>query len=115
MSITTTGNLPAPILQSLAPGMLSGPTPNFNYIIPAEKYSMPRQGGTTMRFLRPVPLVAPVVQPGDAIDLIVGSTVVATNSVVVSASPLTVAVPADVVPAITRGARVGDVSVAAGR
>jgi hypothetical protein len=35
--------------------------------------------------------------------------------VVVSASPLTVAVPADVVPAITRGARVGDVSVAAGR
>ena len=65
MSITTTGNLPAPILQSLAPGMLSVPTPNFNYIIPAEKYSMPRQGGTTMRFLRPVPLVAPVVQLGN--------------------------------------------------
>jgi Flp pilus assembly protein CpaB len=63
----------------------------------------------------PSDVVAPVVQPGDAIDLIVGSTVVATNSVVVSASPLTVAVPADVVPAITRGARVGDVSVAAGR
>lgn len=65
MSITTTGNLPAPILQSLAPGMLSVPTPNFNYIIPAEKYSMPRQGGTTMRFLRPVPLIAPVVQLGN--------------------------------------------------
>ncbi len=63
----------------------------------------------------PSDVVAPVVQPGDAIDLIVGSTVVATNSVVVSVSPLTVAVPADVVPAITRGARVGDVSVAAGR
>ena len=63
----------------------------------------------------PSDVVAPVVQPGDAIDLIVGSTVVATNSVVVSASPLTVAVPADVVPAITRGARVGDVSVAASR
>ena len=26
---------------------------------------MPRQGGTTMRFLRPVPLVAPVVQLGN--------------------------------------------------
>lgn len=65
MSITTTSNLPPPILQSLAPGMLSVPTPNFNYIIPAEKYSMPRQGGTTMRFLRPVPLQPPVVQLGN--------------------------------------------------
>lgn len=65
MSITTTSNLPAPILQSLAPGMLSVPTPNFNYIIPAEKYSMPRNGGTTMRFLRPVPLQPPVVQLGN--------------------------------------------------
>lgn len=66
MSITTTSFLPAPILQSLAPGMLSVPTPNFNYIIPAEKYSMPRQGGTTMRFLRPVPLQPPVVQLGNS-------------------------------------------------
>jgi len=66
MSITTTSNLPAPILQSLAPGLLSVPTPNFNYIIPAEKYSMPRQGGTTMRFLRPVPLQPPVVQLGNS-------------------------------------------------
>lgn len=65
MTITTTGSLPAPILQSLAPGMLSVPTPNFNYIIPAEKYSMPRNGGTTMRFLRPVPLQPPVVQLGN--------------------------------------------------
>jgi N4-gp56 family major capsid protein len=66
MSITTTTNLPAPILQSLAPGMLSVPTPNFNYIIPAEKYSMPRQGGTTMRFLRPVPLQPPIVELGNS-------------------------------------------------
>ncbi len=64
--ITSTSNLPAPILQSLAPGMLSVPTPNFNYIIAAEKYSMPRQGGTTMRFLRPVPLQPPVVQLGNS-------------------------------------------------
>ena len=66
MAITTSSNLPAPILQSLAPGMLSVPTPNFNYIVPAEKYSMPRQGGTTMRFLRPVALVPPVVQLGNS-------------------------------------------------
>lgn len=66
MTITTTTDLPAPILQSLAPGMLSVPTPNFNYIIPAEKYTMPRQGGTTMRFLRPVPLNPPVVQLGNS-------------------------------------------------
>ena len=66
MSITTTSNLPPPILQSLAPGMLSVPTPNFNYIIPAEKYSMPRQGGTTMRFLRPVALQPPIVPLGNS-------------------------------------------------
>ena len=65
MTITTTSNLPAPILQSLAPGLLSVPTPNFNFIIAAEKYSMPRQGGTTMRFIRPVPLNPPVVQLGN--------------------------------------------------
>ena len=63
----------------------------------------------------PAEVAAPVVQPGDLIDLIVGATVVAANSVVVSVSPLTVAIPADVVPAIASGARVGDVSVAASR
>jgi len=66
MAITTTSNLPAPILQSLAPGLLSVPTPNFNYIIFAEKYSMPRQGGTTMRFLRPNALQPPIVQLGNS-------------------------------------------------
>ena len=66
MSITTTSNLPAPIVQSLAPGMLSVPTPNFNYIIGAQKYSLPRQGGTTTRFLRPNPLDAPIVALGNS-------------------------------------------------
>ena len=66
MSITTTFDLPAPIVQSLAPGMLSVPTPNFNYIVGAERYSMPRQGGTTMRFLRPKPLTPPVVALGNS-------------------------------------------------
>ncbi len=63
----------------------------------------------------PAEVAAPVVQPGDLIDLIVGATVVAANSVVVSVSPLTVAIPADAVPTIASGARVGDVSVAASR
>jgi len=65
MSITTTTDLPAPIRQSLAAGMLSVPTPNFNYIIPADKYAMPRNGGTTMRFLRPNPLVPPTTPLGN--------------------------------------------------
>jgi len=65
MSITTTTDLPAPIRQSLAAGMLSVPTPNFNYIIPADKYAMPRNGGTTMRFLRPQPLTPPTTPLGN--------------------------------------------------
>lgn len=66
MTITTTNDLVAPILQSLMPGMLSVPTPNFNYILGAEKYSMPRYGGTTARFLRPNPLNPPIVQLGNS-------------------------------------------------
>ena len=66
MSITTSTDLPAPIRQSLAPGLLSVPTPNFNYIIPVDKYVMPRNGGTTMRFLRPNALVAPITPLGNS-------------------------------------------------
>lgn len=66
MSITTTTDLPAPIRQSLAPGLLSVPTPNFNYIIPADKYSLPRQGGTTMRFLKPNALQPPITPLGNS-------------------------------------------------
>lgn len=66
MTITTTSNLPAPVVQSLAPGMLSVPTPNFNYIIGAQKFSLPRQGGTTMRFLRPNPLDPPIIALGNS-------------------------------------------------
>jgi hypothetical protein len=64
--ITTSTDLPAPIVQSLAPGMLSVPTPNFNYIIGADRYSMPRNGGTTLRFLRPRPLSPPIVALGNS-------------------------------------------------
>lgn len=66
MSITTTGNLGPMILQSLAPAMLYVPTPSFNYIIAADKVSMPANGGTTMRFMRPRALVPPTIQLGNS-------------------------------------------------
>jgi len=66
MTITTTGNLGPVILQSLAPAMLYTPTPGFNYIIPADKVTMPQRGGTTMRFLRPRLLSPPTVQLGNS-------------------------------------------------
>lgn len=66
MSITTTGNLGPMILQSLAPAMLYTPTPMFNYITVADKVSMPANGGTTCRFMRPRALTPPTVQLGNA-------------------------------------------------
>jgi hypothetical protein len=66
MTITTTGSLGPVILQSLAPGMLYTPTPGMNNIIFADKQRMPRNGGTTMRFLRPRALKPPTVQLGNS-------------------------------------------------
>jgi hypothetical protein len=70
MSITTTGNLGPMILQSLAPAMLYVPTPTMNYILVCDKVSMPANGGTTCRFMRPKALIPPTVQLGNSgIDL----------------------------------------------
>ena len=66
MSITTTGNLGPMILQSLAPAMLYVPTPSMNYIIPCDKVSMPANGGTTCRFMRPRALQPPTIQLGNS-------------------------------------------------
>lgn len=66
MSITTTGNLGPMILQSLAPAMLYVPTPTMNYIIVADKVSMPANGGTTCRFMRPRALQPPTIQLGNS-------------------------------------------------
>ena len=66
MSITTTGNLGPMILQSLAPAMLYTPTPGMNYITICDKISMPANGGTTMRFMRPRALVPPTIQLGNS-------------------------------------------------
>ena len=66
MSITTTGNLGPMILQSLAPAMLYVPTPGMNNIIVCDKVSMPANGGTTCRFMRPRALQPPTVQLGNS-------------------------------------------------
>ena len=66
MSITTTGNLGPMILQSLAPAMLYVPTPTMNYITVCDKISMPANGGTTCRFMRPRALTPPTVQLGNS-------------------------------------------------
>lgn len=66
MGITTTGNLGPMILQSLAPAMLYVPTPTMNYITVADKVSMPTNGGTTMRFMRPKSLKPPTIQLGNS-------------------------------------------------
>lgn len=66
MSITTTGALGPMILQSLAPAMLYVPTPTMNYITVCDKVSMPANGGTTCRFMRPRALQPPTVQLGNS-------------------------------------------------
>lgn len=64
--ITTTGNLGPMILQSLAPSMLYTPVPMMNYSIIADKVNMPRNGGTTCRFMRPKALRPPTIQLGNS-------------------------------------------------
>jgi hypothetical protein len=54
------------ILQSLAPAMLYVPTPTMNYITVCDKVSMPANGGTTCRFMRPRALQPPTVQLGNS-------------------------------------------------
>jgi len=54
------------ILQSLAPAMLYVPTPTMNYITVCDKVSMPANGGTTCRFMRPRALTPPTIQLGNS-------------------------------------------------
>ena len=64
--ITNTSNLGPMILQSLAPAMLYVPTPTMNYITVCDKVSMPTNGGTTCRFMRPRALQPPTIQLGNS-------------------------------------------------
>jgi len=52
MPITTTTILPAPVQQSFSYKLLSVPTPNLIYKVPAIKKTMPRNGGNTLRMRR---------------------------------------------------------------
>jgi N4-gp56 family major capsid protein len=54
------------ILQSLAPAMLYVPTPTMNYITVCDKVSIPANGGTTCRFMRPRALQPPTIQLGNS-------------------------------------------------
>ena len=66
MSITTTSNLGPLILQSIAPAMLYVPTPQENYILVADKQSLPRNGGSTLRFMKPRALQPATTQLGNS-------------------------------------------------
>jgi Flp pilus assembly protein CpaB len=63
----------------------------------------------------PPDIIAPLLTPGDTVDVISGNTVLASDSVVVSLEPLTLALPAETLPEITMATRVGDVFIAAQR
>lgn len=64
--ITDTGRLGPMILQSLAPSILYTPVPMMNYTTIADKVSMPRNGGTTCRFMRARALKPPTIQLGNS-------------------------------------------------
>lgn len=55
----------------------------------------------------------PDLVPGDRVDIVVGTSVVAVDCVVLNTEPLSVAVPPDAVPAVAAGARLDDISVVA--
>ncbi len=66
MAITTTSILSAPVQQTFNAKLLSVPTPNMIMNIPSEKYRMPRNGGTTMRFRRYSPLNTALIPLGNS-------------------------------------------------
>lgn len=65
MAVTTTSTLPAPVQQTLNLTLLSVPTPQFIFKIPATKEKQPRKGGRIARFRRYNPLTAKLVPLGN--------------------------------------------------
>lgn len=65
MPITTTTVLPAPIQQSFSYKLLSVKVPNIIHKVPAMLKTMPRNGGTTLRFRRYNPLGVALVPLGN--------------------------------------------------
>jgi N4-gp56 family major capsid protein len=64
--VVTTSNLSPAVLQTLALRLLSVPVPNMIHNIPAERYSMPRNGGTTLRMRRYNPLNTAMIPLGNS-------------------------------------------------
>jgi|SRR5665213_254061 len=65
MAITTTSTLAAPVQQSFSFKLLSVPVPNMIHKIPAMLKNMPRNGGTTLRMRRYMPLNTAMVPLGN--------------------------------------------------
>lgn len=61
----------------------------------------------------PQDITTPHLVPGDAVDVVIGESVVATACLVISLKPLSLALPATVIPAVTAASRVGEVFIAA--
>jgi len=66
MSITTTSTLPAPVQQSFSMKLLAVKVPNMIHKIAASRYTMPRNGGRTLRMRRYNPLATAMVPLGNS-------------------------------------------------
>ena len=65
MPITTTTTLPAPVQISFNERLLSVPVPTFIHKLPAMKYTLDRNSGTTLRMRRYNTLAAAMVPLGN--------------------------------------------------
>lgn len=63
----------------------------------------------------PNSLSTPPLVVGDAVEIVGGTTVIATSALVASVDPLTMAVPADVSAMVAAAARLGEISVVVSR
>ena len=63
----------------------------------------------------PASLSTPPLVIGDAIEIVGGTSVIATSALVASVDPLTVAVPADVSATVAAAARLGEISIVVSR
>lgn len=66
MSITTTSTLPAPVQQSFSMKLLAVKVPNMIHKIAAQRYTMPANGGRTLRMRRYNPLATAMVPLGNS-------------------------------------------------
>jgi N4-gp56 family major capsid protein len=66
MSITTTSTLPAPVQQSFSMKLLAVKVPNMIHKVAATRYTMPRNGGRTLRMRRYNPLATAMVPLGNS-------------------------------------------------